>query len=320
MLSPQKLPFVTDAVPFCVWDWDLEAQNKSFLATYDATYFDYLANLHEKGLETDNRRHAATAIRATYFHATDTLFTFLAAVVQSPQSIPGWIHKCHTKQLVDFVRKVSRGDAVHSRLRKPVNWQSLAERLIPTLPETNLQEIRQSFGRFWSRLAGEFENKELSAEHNSIKHGFRVASGAVSLSVAIEGTPGEQAPPSADWKQIGGGEFGSTFFEPEDLGNRDNFRLIQKSANWDAYCLAGRIRLISLSLQNIISFIRLSLRYAPPEALKFVWPSDLNDFVGVWGEPSLSSISMNCLLEQSHIRPMTRNEILESYSDQGAST
>ncbi len=306
--------FATDTKPWCVWDWDLKEQTATFLQTFDATYFDYLANVHAERLEGVDARHAATAIRTTYCHAMETLFALLGAIVQAPDCVWGWIQKYRPEHLDQLVEKVSNRCDVHSKVRiEQLTWHSLAEitlRCLSIPDKDKERRTKDGFGRFWGRLAHDFLSDEIRVEYNSIKHGFRISSGGSWIAMGEEETPGVPCPPEK-MRVVGGSEFGSTFFEPKDLC-KHNLRLVRRSVNWDPFILCGRIRLISMSLQNLVSFLQIG-HGAEASTVQFRWPKELDDFDEVWRGPSLQSSSFSKIIELKDIKPRSPEEILAVY-------
>jgi hypothetical protein len=307
--------FATDEKPWCVWDWDLKDLTATFLKTFDPTYFEYLANLHVERLEAGDARHAATAIRTTYCHAMETLFALLGAIVQAPDCVPGWIQKYGSKDLRQIVEKISKGREVHSKVRaERLTWDSLAEITLKyiSLPDKEKEKrIKTGFASLWRRLADDFLSSEIRAEYNGIKHGFRTASGGSWISVGQEESPGVPCPPEK-MQVVGGSEFGSTFFEPEELC-KHNLRLVRRAVNWDPFALAGRIRLIARSLGNLVSFLSIG-HGAEPGSVQFQWPGELDDFDEVWEGPSLHNSSSSTIIEMKDIVPKRPEEILSVYT------
>jgi hypothetical protein len=310
--------FATDTKAWCVWDWDLHEQTTTFLKTFDATYFVYVANLHAERLDGDDARHAATEIRATYCHAMETLFALIGAIVQAPDCVSGWIQKYRPEHLDQFVEKISKGQEVYSKVEaEHLNWKTLAEFTLKfvSLPDKEKEaRIKTGFGRFWTRLASDFLSSEIRAEYNSIKHGFRIGSGGSWISVSAEETPGAPCPPEK-MHVMGGSEFGSTFFEPSELC-KHNLRLARRAVNWDPFALAGRIRLIAMSLRNLVSFLSIC-HGSDPASVQFQWPEELDDFDEVWRGPSVRTSSFSTIIEVKDIDPKSPEDILSVYARAG---
>lgn len=306
--------FATDRRPWCVWDWDLKGLTRTFSNTFDPTYFEYLVTLHEAQLDGENARHAATAIRTSYFHAMETLFAILAALVQAPDCVPGWIQGYRTTELYQVVEKISRGRSLYSKIRcDRLTWDKLARfimRYVSLQDKDKERRIKEAFGQLWAHLADEFLSKKSRAEYNSIKHGFRIRSGGSWIAVGVEKVPGVACPPE-EMTMPGGSEHGSSFFEPEQF-DKHNIQLVRRSTNWDPAYLAGRVRLIAMSLQNIISFLRV-VHGEKPESVRFCWPQELDDFREVWQGPALLESSLSITVKTEDINLKTADEILAVY-------
>lgn len=308
--------FATDRKPWCVWDWNLNELTVTFLDTFDVTYFDYLVTIHEEQLDGGHSRHAATAIRTTYYHAMETLFALLGALVQAPECVPGWIQKYRPQELDQVVEKVTHGRDVYSKIRcDRLTWAVLAQftmKYVSLEDKNKERRIKEGFATLWTRLSHEFLSDQNRAEYNSIKHGFRISSGGSCIAVGIEETPGVPSP-SEEMKTIGGSEHGSSFFEPNELA-RHNIRLMRRSVNWDPVYLAGRVRLITMSLRNIVSFLKV-VHGAIPESVQFCWPQELDVFDEIWRAPALLGSSFSTQITLEDISPKTDQEILSVYDE-----
>ncbi len=316
LVQVQYSRFAIDESPHCVWDYDLRMVTKVFLDTFDPEYFDYLAATHEEAIDGDNVRRAATALRATYCHAMETLFAFLIAAFQAPDCMPGWIQRYTLGQLRTLVDKINRGRPIHSKIRLvEARWSAFSEcvhRCLTLDDKDKEQRIKKGFAGFWGQLAGDFLADDVRAEYNSIKHGLRIGSGGSAIYVGIEETPGVACPPE-QMTCVGGSEFGSSFYVAEPLnGTKDNLWLRRASTNWDPPALAGRIRIISMSLRNIASFLRIG-HGGDPTRVKFSWPADLDAFDKVWHGPSLRSSSFGTAISDK-IQPLAAEEILAVYT------
>lgn len=306
--------FAIDRKPWCVWDWNLNELTTTFLDTFDATYFDYLVTIHEGQLDGDDARRAGSAIRTTYCHALETLFALLGAAVQAPDCVPGWIQKYRSQELDQVVEKITNGCDVYSKIWcDRLTWAVLVQltmKYVSLDDKDKERRIKSGFEMLWTRLSHEFLSERNRAEYNSIKHGFRIGSGGSVIAVGVEETPGVPCR-SEEMKVVGASEHGSSFYEPTDLAKR-NIRLIRRSLNWDPAYLACRIRLIAMSLRNIISFLKIT-HGAAPESVQFCWPQELDAFHEVWKGPSLLDSSFSTTIRAEDIDPKTADEILTVY-------
>lgn len=307
--------FACDRKPWCVWDWNLDELAATFLDTFDPTYFEYLVNIHYAQLDGPDAKRAATGIRTTYFHAMETLFAFIGAVVQAPDCVPGWIQKYRSDELDQVVEKITNGQEIYSKIQcGRLTWTVLVQltmRYVSLADKDKELRIKGGFESLWARMAGEFLDDRNRAEYNSIKHGFRIGSGGSVIAAGPELTPGVPCPPQ-EMKVIGGSEHGSSFYDPKEL-SKGNIQLIRRSMNWDPIYIAGRIRLIAMSLRNIISFLKI-LNGATPDSVQFIWPQNLDDFSEVWNGPSLVHSSFSQTIRLEDITPQAAEEIISVYN------
>ena len=133
------------------------------------------------------------------------------------------------------------------------------------------------FSTLWYRFAGDYLNRNLIAEYNSLKHGFRVNPGGFNLMVGPDSTPGVAAP-AERMTSLGSSEFGSSFNLIEGIGieedrrNSTHFGLKTNSLNWDPEGKAMGLRLISISLNNILAYLKLL--NGSSEEVKLRYPCD----------------------------------------------
>ncbi len=76
----ERYVFAVGDEPFCLWGYDLALENDSFLRSFDATYFEYIARVHLEHLEGDDAGRAAVSLRAAYHHGIEALFSLLGAL------------------------------------------------------------------------------------------------------------------------------------------------------------------------------------------------------------------------------------------------
>lgn len=313
--------FAVHERPLCVWDWNLAEITGTFLDTFDRGYFEYQVEVHIDQLDGEGARHAATAIRTTYCHAMETLFALLGATLQAPDCVAGWMQAYRSHELDDLVRKISTRKPVLTKLRlSAVSWKELSavvHRCLALEDAQKADRIKDAFGKFWGHLAHDFLSSHARPEYNSIKHGFRVGSGGSYIHAGIEKTPGQACPPE-EMKCVGGSEHGSSFYVAESIGDSKlNVRLRRTSRNWDGVALALRIKLIGMSLQNVVSCLRIG-NGAEPSTVQFRWPQELDLFDEAMRGPSLRESTFGLLIEPKDIVPKDKAEILEIYDTQDA--
>lgn len=311
----QYSKFAVDETPWCVWDWELQNQNLNFIESVDPHYFTYLARLFAHS-EDDQEHSAALALRSAYSHGLETLFAFLFASLQAPDCVIGWLHKYEIYNLKNLLKKVGNRQLINTKVNlSSISWQNIADGLLLfSLDDKDKEKrIKQKFAFLWKKLAEDYLGASFTPEYNSIKHGFRAKSGGFWVAFGREDVAGVPAP--ADHMHLfGKTEFGSTFFEvvPLDKG-KHNFRLLKHSRGWKLERFYFGLHLISDSLQNILSFLKIA-NGVDPSSVEFVWASPESLFDEPWKEyPNLSGISMNSIIEPEHITPFNNDEILSIY-------
>lgn len=310
--------FAVDEAPFCVWEWDLRERNLEFINNIDPTYFEYLAKNHLPGLETDaQKQHAALSLRTEYAHGLETFFALLFATVQAPDCVIGWLHKYELGDLRNLIQKVQRGDPILSKLRiQPITWQTIAYTVLTYLSlEDREQEkrIKDHFAAAWRHFAYDFSDEISNREYNSIKHGFRIRAGGFKVAIGKGEIWGISAPPER-MQGLGGSDFGSSFFIPEKIGNNKlHFRLRKHSRNWMPESFFYGLHLISFSLQNILSFLKV-MHGGDPTTVQFFWPNDESLFEAAWSlAPGVTGMNFDTMIAAQHITPFSKEEIMATY-------
>jgi len=310
--------FVIDERPLCVWDWNIRQLNDEFLDRFDPGFFEYVAAAHAQALDGDDQQHAAVALRTSCAHAMETMFAMIAAVLQAPDCVVGWLHRYRNEELKSVVAKIHCHKEVLAKVRlKEVSWQGVANAVFSRISLTDKakeQRIKQEFGQFWSRLADDFLDDQSSSEYNGFKHGLRLGAGGFQLAVGIEDIPGQPCPPEK-MALIGGSQFGSTYYVPTPFNGVPalNIHMVQHSRNWTPENFGYRLRLISISLQNLVSFVRVVLG-ADPTKQKFVWPEDFDVFAACWQErTNVMCSSFNLDIAAENITALTKEEIIQVY-------
>ncbi len=169
--------FSVNSEPYCLWGWDLRAQNLAFVRGIDADYFTYQAQTHRAQLDGDACQIAAVALRSTYQHGLETLFSLIGAATEAPWCVAAWIINCSAKDLNSFVENVQKGRAYPNELdRGTVSWSSLAPKLLPVAGDDTaaIESMHDGFATLWCRFAEDFLHRLNREEHNSFKDGFRI--------------------------------------------------------------------------------------------------------------------------------------------------
>jgi len=314
----QYSKFTVDETPWCAWEWDLGKQNLNFIEGVDPHYFTYLARSYANSPDEEQEHRADLALRAAYSHGLETFFAFLFAALQAPDCVIGWVHRYEIYNLKSLLEKVNHRQQINIKVDiESVSWKSIANTLLLFSLEDKDKDketrLKQKFATLWRKFADDFLEPSFTPEYNSIKHGFRAKSGGIRVAFGRESEPGVAAPPQ-NMHLWGESEFGSTFFTVEPLDkSKHNFRLLRHSRGWQLERFYIGLHLISDSLQNILSFLKIS-NGVDPSTVEFVFPSPESLFDEPWKKhPSLSGMSMNSVIMSEHISPFSGDEILSIY-------
>lgn len=310
----QNTIFLVNEEPFCLWDFDLRKRNNEFLKGLDADYFDYCLKAH---VDTEDEQRSSVALRITFHHALETLFSLVGAYVQAPDCAYAWLAKCSTSDLRAFISRVGSGSSdIFTKLNiSPVSWNTVAEAIFQTyMPGTEKQgRTVECFSNTWRWLAHEFQDQNHIDEYNSLKHGFRVQGGGFALAVGIEPSYGIP-PPEDKMHLLGKSDFGTSFLRLESLGtDRKNrsIRARRTSVNWSIERVILSLQLVHMSLNNVISALRIINGWKASEC-KFLRPENDEDFETPWKySPGVTSINFDHVIDEGNTIAVTRRELLE---------
>lgn len=313
--------FAIDESPFCVWEWDLQERNLAFINSIDPTYFEYLANVHVQALEIDeHKQHAALSLRTAYAHGLETFFALLFATIQAPDCVIGWVHKYEVQDLRNLIQKVETWRPILSKLMiEPINWESLSNTILLGLSlEDKAKEnrIKEHFATAWARFAHDYAHEKSNQEYNSIKHGFRACAGGFRAAIGKEEKYGIPAP-AERMRSMGGSDFGSSFFIPEKIGvQKLHFRVRRYSINWRPERFLYGLHIISFSLQNILSCLKV-VNGVDARTVQFSWPSDESRFEEL-RRPigGVIEVGLDTTIRPEHIELFTKQEILDIYKEE----
>jgi hypothetical protein len=214
------------------------------------------------------------------------------------------------------IKKISDQRVIYSKLNtKRVSWDIVAEVVFTNLKtgdENKDISIRNNFARLWRRFASEFSNENHTYEYNSIKHGLRAKMSGFSLAIGAEETPGVPAPPER-MHLMGSSVFGSSFFVLERLHDRHNFTIKHQSLNWDPQNYIYALHLISMSINNVIGFLKI-LHGTPASEIQFLWAGNDEIYEEPWKRNSgISSVGWHSQITENVITPLSKEEILSAY-------
>ena len=309
----QSSVFAVNDEPYCLWEVDLAARTRAFLDGIDPDYFDYVLQAHTN---TEDEKRALVAIRLSLHHATETMFSLLGSFVQAPNCPYAWIAKCSNMELREFAERVSREDAsLATRLNIPsISWTSVSNAIFATYqPGTDRQkDTIGCFAHLWGALAGELVNQVHVDEYNALKHGFRARPGGFALAVGVEPMYGV-FPPDSEMKTLGQSAFGATFLKIESLGSTKGGRHIrsrQTSVNWSLERVVLLMQLVYMSINNIVSALKIVNGYAP-SACRFLRPENDVDFEQPWTySPGVTSINFDHILDERLFPAVTKADLL----------
>lgn len=310
--------FAVDETPYCVWEEDLQERNLRFVERIDHGYFEYLATTHAVNLEGQDQQRAAIALRTGYHHALETFFTLLCASIQAPGCVVGWVQKCQAGQLRSLVRKIQKGrHHLYNRIGLPyVGWQVLSDtiNLFHYENESRTKESKELFAGLWARFASDFLDDYHIKEYNSIKHGFRARAGGFTLAAGVEHEYGV-APPEEEMQVVGGSTFGTSFYAAHpiegapQLGRDPHFRVRSYAVNWRPEALIPALQLAAISIQNIISRIRI-WHGIDARTVPFLRPEDSAYFDEPWRySVGVTSMNMDTIITEANIRRLSVDEL-----------
>jgi len=311
--------FAVNETPYCFWDLDAKQKNLDFINSIDPLYFQHIANLHSEALDGDEKQYAAAALRVAYSHGLESFFALLCATVQAPDCVIGWLLNYQNLELREVVRKICERRRIYSKLRaKPVTWDVIADMVFSyfrTGDDEKDANIRKNFARLWRRFASDFLQDNHVYEYNSIKHGLRARMGGFYLAMGAEDIPGVPAAPEK-MRTMVNSDFGSSFYVPVRLRDRNNFAVMQQSLNWDPINFVYALQLISLSINNVTGFLKilhgLSIKEVP-----FSWCGNDETYDEPWKRQfGISSLGWNSQISPDAVSPLSKEEILAVYDQE----
>lgn len=318
----QKSVFTVINKSFCGWGWDLSDRNARFLRGFDAEYFDYVAASHLEHLDGDDAQRAAMALRTTYHHCLETLFSLMGACLQAPDCLPGWILNASTGDVRILARSLSQERMTFPiKLRFPrpaIGFRDVAEMIFrfTNWAATAEDQTAERFSELWSVLAADFLNEYSIKEYNSIKHGFRARAGGFHLRVGLEHEYGV-APPENEMRWAAGSAFGSSFYVPGPVAegpltrSDPHFVLKQHSLNWSPQLTALRLQLATMSISNIKGFLSILLGEDPGKT-RFYRPENGSDFAKARRSlGGINQMNFDLIVSENDITRFTREELSE---------
>jgi len=315
--------FIVGERPFCLWDHDIKKINLQFLNSIDAGYFEYLADTNFEKLGDENEevhQYAALAIRTAFSQGLETLFALNFAFIQAHHCVAAWMNLYKNNELYELIRKVSKHEKILSLLKiQYIDWVALSNIILDSLvldDKDKEKEIKSGFGNLWSQFASIYLQDGFSNEYNSIKHGLRAKAGGFSIAIGREDEPGVPPPPE-HMVLMGKSKYGTSYTSVEEIGDlKRHIQITKNSRNWDPEDMVWGLNLISLSILNTISALKI-LNGTSAEEVQFHWPSDLE----VFKEPTkrVSSIGVTSMsgfgtpIPKEIVTNFSKEEITQKY-------
>lgn len=278
----QRMPLLTGERASVYWGHDLAGDNRRFLEALDPGYYAFAARQGadllsaDPPLEKADQLRAAMALRVAYGQGVETLMALLCALAQAPLSPLGWMLRYRNEELRAVVEAIdSERVFPHQLTADAVSWVLLSAIVHGHIPEVAERlGLVDKFATFWGRMAHELLSDSHQDEYNALKHGLRVMPGGFSIAVGTEKVPGQRAAPE-DMQSLGGSAFGSSFTVPLKIegAEKHQLRLSHRSRNWSWEALAIDLQLISQSVNNVVSCLRI-IAGTPAQTVRFEWPAD----------------------------------------------
>ena len=315
-----RVPFVVNETPYCFWDVEIKQKNKQFIDQIDPDYFDYVAHVNMNILQSNKDKPegkkvsqlASAALRIAYSQGLEVLFGTLGATVQAPDCVFGWLLKYSNKELELLTGNIqSAGNSFNKLKLTSVTWKSIAEKVLSGIKnEESFSLIVENFSTLWADFAQTFLDEKFKNEYNGLKHGMRVKIGGYHLAMGLEETFGEFCPPEK-METITKSDFGSTFLLPVKIQNsKTNFTVDTISRNWSPEELAWGLKMISVSIRNIVVFLKMfnnisleNEKYIIPARSEFISPHRLNS----------QNFGVKSQVPTDHVNIMEKQEIKSNY-------
>ena len=117
------------------------------------------------------------------------------------------------------------------------------------------------------------------------------------------------SPPANEMQVMGASEHGSTFFKIESIGSSKQNRSIRSrrtSINWKVEKVALLIQLVSMSIENVVSALRIA-NGAKASSCLFHRPEEDSDFNKPLSySPGITSCNMDFIVNESDIVVITK--------------
>lgn len=316
-----RIPFVIHKQPFCFWDYDIATTNRRFIDRIDPQYFEFVGEVYSQLLKSDlgekQKQYAAVAMRMAYSQGLEVLFSLLFASLQAPNCVVGWLSKYQLKHLRDLIDGIRNYRPMLSRFQNEFReWRDIVTAIFGSLGSEAIEAnkgILDGFASLWANFAQDFTEQTFTDEYNSIKHGLRVHIGGFHLMMGPQTEYGV-ATKIEDMETVSYSPFGTTFFSTEKIGKTPNYIVHETSRNWNPENHVKALKLISVSIQNILVFLDHSTGKIGPHMQ--ILPNDENFYIDPWRIGSGGTMGHNSQIRIDAIPLMSAKEILSSYTDE----
>jgi len=313
----ENVVFVVNEAPYCVWGNRLREDNLNFLKNIDPTIFERFANSQFKELEADPSPQSAVQLRLSYGIAVEALLSFLAATIQAPLCVFGWLSRCRPGELVQIVEKIKHERNVLNMFgREYFNWKEISKLVFSEidLPDQSKRDrIIVRFGELWRNFADDFLDSRSKGEFNSIKHGMRINPGPVRVSIGLQRTKDTPCP-IEEMQKVCDSSYGSTFMELIEFnGGSHNYRVRSRTSVWTPENYFHGISFIKYSLNNILGFLRI-VNGCDPAEVTYIFPEDESEFESPWRiSQGLNGIDEPESFNEEDVKALGKAEILSAY-------
>jgi hypothetical protein len=311
--------FVVDEEPYCIWSDNLVKENMNFLNNIDPSIFESFANSQSQELETNPSPQAAVLLRLSYGIALEALMSFLAATIQAPHCIFGWLNKYRSDDLRNVVTKIKRERDISNLFgREYFNWKELSNLIHShfTLPDkAERDRIVIRFGELWGNFADDYLDPGANQEFNSIKHGMRIHSGPVKVALGVQHSKDVPCP-KEKMELICDSSYGSSFLEMFRFKDKSpNYRIRRHMRVWSPINYANGLLFIQISISNILGYLKI-LNGTDHRTVKFEYPTDDSEFDLPWrSTQGLSSMEECEEIIEERLKPLNKKEILSIYKN-----
>jgi hypothetical protein len=261
------------------------------------------------------------ALRGAYNHGLETFFTLVGAALQAPHIVPAWILKTQPGVVRDLVQGVQKGNKTPNLLRiADMSWERVAAALLSGFEAdpAEFARVTGNFARLWRRFAQDFLQEFNRIEYNSYKHGVRAKAGpGFKFLVGKPGADGKSPTPE-EMIPVGGSDesaAGCSFFSlrPIDGAPKSSedphFRLVRQSVNWNPAGAAAGLKLLGVSILNIVSGLRV--RFGDPtEGILFGCPELDAQYDASWANaPGVNQLTAETPVPEADITRYSRKEL-----------